>query len=309
MNKEILYIIIRYMFDHNFMFEDDENYENYTIKKSFIKKLRKSLKNNQKITRLRDESSQNDNIKSFFTEDKKQGFPVFNTGGKTYYLSTNKSYKGSKKTYIKNKKIYFIPNILKERITMYVCGPSGVGKTTFIKNVCKKLDEINKKRFKKGFSKYLLSKKNKDVSIDGLKNLVRFDIDVKNPIKDLSNYKNSIFIFDDYENILDKKEKRATHNLLNTILNVGRDQNLNCIISSHLINKNYDSRNILNEVMYVVIYPKSGCDRAIKYYLDNYLMMKKDMIQKILDCDSRYVILHKSYPMCAITENEAFIIE
>lgn len=246
---------------------------------------------------------------SYLTYDKSQeGFPIVRTPKGIIYACSYKIKNDKLFKEIHNTECVLIPNSQNDRMTIYICGISGAGKTTFSRKIC---NEIEKIKGGKNIEKILISKKKSDENIDCLKNLTRIDIDkyMKNPIKDLRKYKNKIFIFDDVDTFPNKKMKHAVYNLIDSVLNTGRTTKNDCIITSHLINKGYFSKNILNECPYITFFGNSGSDYAISYYLKTYLGYNKNLIHKLLSLPSRYVTIYKSHPQIAIYENGCFIID
>lgn len=123
---------------------------------------------------------------------------------------------------------------------------------------------------------------------------------VENPIDITSEVdkKGALCIFDDYSNIHDKKIKLAIINLINDVLELGRQYKIYCLITSHLINGNDKkmTRTIFDESHNITIYPRAGNIYGIKYMLKNYLGFSKETIDKIINLNSRWVTISKTYP-------------
>jgi septin family protein len=109
---------------------------------------------------------------------------------------------------------------------MMVVGPSGSGKSYFVKKYC----EQYIKKLKIEIYMYFLNLK-EDSSLDTLKNkLKRFKLDSslhEDPI-DVEDLKESCVIFDDTDCIADKKIRQAVITLLDQCLEVGRHWKTDC---------------------------------------------------------------------------------
>lgn len=204
-------------------------------------------------------------------------------------------------------KIVPVPNILK-RECVYICGPSGCGKSTLVGEYLK--------TFKKAFPKYaiyIFSRKSNDVALDYL-NPIWFPINqdmVDNPIDIIKELKNgACVVFDDCATFSDKGIKTSLSNLMKDILEVGRAQNIYCLITSHLVNPNEkkDGRVIFNESDNITIFPKGGNTYAISYALKNYLGLSKSSIDRILNLKSRWVLISKTFPNYVLYENGCYIV-
>jgi len=64
----------------------------------------------------------------------------------------------------------------------------------------------------------------------------------------------------------------------------------------------------LNEAHSVTIFPTGLGGRSLKYLLDSYMGLDKEQIKKIKKLESRWVTITKTYPMCVLSEKEAYIL-
>lgn len=203
--------------------------------------------------------------------------------------------------------IFPVPNVF-ERECIYIAAPSGSGKSTFVG----KYLESFKKAFP-DFPIFIISRKNKDPALDFLKPkriIINKDL-VTNPIDiTLDIDKGACFVFDDVMTIFEDDIKKAVLKLMADILDVGREQQIYCIITNHLINPNEKktARTIFNESHCNVIFPKSGKKYSLNYFLTKTLLFDKNITNKILELNSRWVLISNTCPNYVLHEHGAFII-
>jgi hypothetical protein len=160
------------------------------------------------------------------------------------------------------------------RQVYYIAGKSNSGKSTFAGKLAKKF-----KVQYPGKPIYIFSMLDNDPALEGF-GAYRIKIDqnlIDNPIDIQSELKGgSLVIFDDItaETFTDAKLNKEIQTLKIKILEYGRKNNINCIITSHLINPNDRKfgRIIMNELTKLVIFPNgssahpaiatSACGRA-----------------------------------------------
>ena len=113
----------------------------------------------------------------------------------------------------------------------------------------------------------------------------------------------SVVIFDDIDIITNKRQKEAVYDILNNILEVGRHHKITCIVTMHLPTNGRETRRILNEAHAYVYFPHSAGGK-IKYLLQEYLDIDKQMIRYFKGCHSRWCCIFKNYPMAYMLEHE-----
>lgn len=204
-----------------------------------------------------------------------------------------------------NGKLQPIPDITTRSVAL-VCGPSGSGKSTYASEYLKMYRALFPKN-----PIYVFSRLDKDPVIDQLRPY-RIKIDeelIENPIDIIQEMHDCIVLFDDTDTIQDDKLKKIVSKLKNDILETGRHNNIYVIITSHLINGNdkKDTRTMLNECHSLTVFPKSGSSYAITYALKNYFGFNNQLIKRILESDSRWVTINKTYPQYVMTQNEIYI--
>lgn len=112
--------------------------------------------------------------------------------------------------------------------------------------------------------------KGKDVTSYQIYDLKKFEKD----------YGNSVWLFDDYEN-MDEATLKKVKFLRDHMLTTGRHYHANMIICNHLTNFGGDSRLIMAETHCFVLFNK-GTARSKKYFLQNYLDMDKKQVKRVL---------------------------
>lgn len=187
----------------------------------------------------------------------------------------------------------------------YISGPSGSGKSYLAAQIIK---EYKREKPKNPF--YLFSRLKDDECLDKLKPL-RIEIDESlytDPI-DVEELDKSIVLFDDIQTISDKKIAGAVANLRDSILEVGRHFDTKIIATTHNLVDHKNTRLLLVEASNVVIFPKCGDTFHINRFLQVYVGLKKNMMDRILSTkNSRWVLVHKKAPQYIMTEKELYLL-
>lgn len=216
-----------------------------------------------------------------------------------------------RKEFYSSHKLIPLPN-LEKRAVEYITGPAGSGKSTMCANLAQ---EFKKTYPEKSILIFCRSEVKNDPAYAKL-NPKQFELTndiVVNPIdieKEL-NPKGSLCIFDDTETILDKKIHSAVEKLIIDALVCGRKLDCSVFVTSHLVipqSGKHFSRNLLNEVDTVTVFPKFGSKNQIEYALKTYWSLDKQEIEKIMKIDSRWIRVTKSYPRYVMYENGCYLL-
>jgi len=199
-----------------------------------------------------------------------------------------------------------IPRTDGQRECIYVCGPSGSGKSYWTAMYLKEYLKIWPDR-----KAYLFSRKDYDPAFNNINNLNRIVINeemIKCPEQfKYTEFADSLVIFDDidtFEPII----KAFLMHIVNDLLEMGRQDNVSVIRMSHLLNKGIETKTILNEMNSIVIFPHGSSFYAIEYCLRNYLGLSKEQIKKIHSLPSRWVEIFKNYPMTVLYEKGIYLL-
>lgn len=223
------------------------------------------------------------------------------------YLSVNPNDDSGLQTYTTIDKItpYINPNT--ERSIYYVVGGSGSGKTTYIKKLLKSY----KKLYSKG--KIVIISAVNDGDFDEFKDIIQLspkklaeDLDF-DPNEFISNetLKNSFFILDDVDTLI-PKERAYVWAICNSILQIGRHNNINLALVSHQPSNYSQTRIVLNETHYITIF-RRNLDGKYKTFLERYFNIDKIYFKKLLEIKTRWITISKLYPSFIFTENEALM--
>lgn len=192
-----------------------------------------------------------------------------------------------------------------KRQIYYIAGASGSGKSYIARHLSE--------QYQKTFSKrtvYLVSKLKEDATLDGMKiPPVRLNIDklVETPLKDLEPLRETLIIFDDYDT-LEGKEGKAVQQLIDDICIMGRHTVTSLLILSHHLSNFKKTRLCLTEATHFVLYPQSTGAHALNYFLKTYVGMGPKEVQTLKKSGSRWLCIHKNFPIFYITETEAGLI-
>jgi hypothetical protein len=205
-----------------------------------------------------------------------------------------------------NEKFQQIPNPNTERQILYITGRSGSGKSYYTLHYCREYQKIYPKR-----SIYLFSALESDETLDQLKGLKRIKLSEEfcNDDIEAEDFKESMVIFDDTDVISSKVIRNKVNGIMNQILQVGRHFEISCIITTHTACNGGSTKIVLNEAHSVVLFPNGLGGRSMKYLLDSYLGLDKGQIKKIKNLKSRWVCINKTFPMCVLSEREAYIVK
>ena len=192
-----------------------------------------------------------------------------------------------------------------KRFIYYIAGASGSGKSYIAKHIA----EQYQKQFK-GRPVYLVSKLKEDETLDGMTDRpIRLNIEklIATPMKDLEPLRESLVIFDDYDT-LQGKEAKAVQTLIDDICIMGRHTVTSILILSHHLSNYKSTRLCLTEATHFVVYPQSTGAHALNYFLKTYVGMGPKEVQAIKNTGSRWLCIHKNFPIYYITETEAGLI-
>lgn len=184
---------------------------------------------------------------------------------------------------------------------IYICGPGGCGKTTWIRQYI----SLFKKKYPKS-EVLLFSSKDHDKKIDDL-GVKRLDIDddvLQNPftMQELSKMSSPVLtIFDDIENFGNKKINLEISRLRDEILTNGRSYGIFCLYVHHDPCDYKNTKTQIFEANKVVIFPKRCGEGTYDYLLEKKLHLKKKVISEINHLKSDWVCINKGLPNTIIS--------
>jgi len=185
------------------------------------------------------------------------------------------------------------------RQVLYVCGASGSGKSYFMKTFVLNYHKIFPKR-----PIFLFSALGSDETLDKIKTIKRVEIndEFMDEVFEISDFANSLILFDDCDTISEKAKKMKVMSIFNMIAELGRHENVSTAWLSHTANAGHETKKILNESTSVTFFPQTMGNRALKYLLETTFGLDKKQIEKIRNLDSRAVTILKTYPMTLMSE-------
>ena len=188
-----------------------------------------------------------------------------------------------------NEQFMLSPDKNTERITMYVCGSAGSGKSYFVAQFC----EEYHKTFKSN-QIYLISENDEDKAFDSKDYIKRIEIsDLDSNPLDWKEFQDCLIIFDDIDSIKGKLGK-TIDDMRDKLLKNSRKFRVSVISTSHDA-CGIKLKSVLNESKTIVFF-MMNYNRSLKYLLENYLGLSKNVIEKLKNSKSRWTAFTKSYP-------------
>ncbi len=187
---------------------------------------------------------------------------------------------------------------------IYITARRNAGKSTMVNYFIKDYLKNNKKN-----NVYLISKLINDDSIQDLKRLIRIPMnDLLEEINTigLDYFRDSIVCFDDISDSKISNDLQIKFNkFIVEMIENSRHYNINIILTSHIACDNYKTRNILNEMNSLVIFPKYSNFASNERLLKNYIGFSKNQIEDIKNIkNSRWVFLRTIGIKYILTEKQ-----
>ena len=195
-----------------------------------------------------------------------------------------------------------------KRVTMFIAGAQGCGKSFFIADILKQLRKDKPDRPIILFTG--LDEKDKNFAGLPIK-LANLDRITEFTIEGLRfNGRGSICVFDDIDRIRDSKKLKAVHDLALEILSNGRDHktqsgkaDIDIIVSNHEINDYRRTKYYLSDSEYVVLFPQATTYQQMDIILKK-IGVDSKIAESIKKSPSRNVIIHKNYPLYYISSHK-----
>ena len=151
----------------------------------------------------------------------------------------------------------------------------------------------------------------KDVVLDRLKGVERFDIDEMNEGDEkitAEDLMQSICLLDDVDTIADKKIRVEILELRDDLLETGRHQRVTTICFTHQIFQGTKGKKTLSETTSVVLFPRAGSMYHIERYVKVYCGLPSKTLKRVIQVPSRWVLISRTYPMYVVHERGAFLL-
>ena len=196
-----------------------------------------------------------------------------------------------------------------QRQAVYLCGMSGVGKTTTIIQYIK---EFHAKYPKARI--LLFSSKSHDANLDTMSYVERIKITEDMLVNQMTlaeisaRSKPVLTVWDDVEDFSTPKLTKEIERLLNEVLRNGRSYGIYAIYSHHQPCDYIRTRNLLFEATHVIIYPRRSGKEAYNYLMEKKLNLNKKTIEIINKTFSNYVCIKKSVPQVVISDKYILLV-
>lgn len=186
---------------------------------------------------------------------------------------------------------------------LMVAGPTGCGKSTFCAQWAKVWQALNPEK-----NVYLFARQEDDHAFDGLEcEEIVVDDNILDRKLGIDDFVDSLVIFDDMDNLQDKKVSLYIHKLLDDLMACGRKKGCSVIYMSHLFLARDKTKIALSETNKIVFFPGPGI-RQIKNVLKDYICMETPMINMLTNVRSRWCCLERDSPQYLIYQKGVFLL-
>lgn len=205
----------------------------------------------------------------------------------------------------------FIP-IHNADFTEYIVGRRGCGKSTYVNEFIKYMNKCIDDKLKFVF----VSRLETDDSIKLPDNAIRihpneliteeYEEGDEEDNELFNSLKNSIIIFDDiHDSKMTDKMKKKLQSFIIDVLENSRHYNIQVMMTSHMICNYRQTRQILNELSNIVVYPQYSTSHQIEYVLKEFFGIKNKLLNKILNNkSSRWLNISSINPKVIISQHE-----
>ncbi len=132
----------------------------------------------------------------------------------------------------------------------------------------------------------------------------------ENPItkvEELTEFKDSMCIFDDINSIPDLKTKKAIVAIRDLILQCGRHENVSCMVTSHLALDRGLTAYPIKESDYFVVFPQANKQQT-RSLLTKYGDFSKPELEKVMKLNTRWVQISRNNPAFVLYTEGAYLI-
>ena len=209
----------------------------------------------------------------------------------------------------------------KERITMFIAGTQGCGKSYFISEFLDDYQLAHPERPVRLFTGLKEKDKHFERHADRIvrarmrsKYLDEMDLETMRYNKKKQRT-GCLLIFDDVDRIRDPEVKKMTYRILYDALCNGRDHetqeghaDIDVVVTNHEINDYQNTKYILTECNYIVLFPYFTTAEQIERVLKK-IGVNKHLMKQIIKYQGRALIIHRTAPMYCITHSKIFLLK
>jgi len=190
---------------------------------------------------------------------------------------------------------------------VYLAGQSYCGKSTMAAKLAQDWNQV----FPKSKVAYISYNENDKACNDKkIDNFLQIKIDeniLKDPLE-LDEFHDKLCVFDDISAYGDPKIIKALEQFQTKCINAGRHKSIGTIICRQKLLDGWKSSDILNGIHQLITFPHSGSRFQLRNYLKSHLHLPKNKIDKILNVNSRWVLINLVNPVYVLHAKGAFII-
>lgn len=220
--------------------------------------------------------------------------------GTIIYFNTEDEKRGEE-YYETNNKLSVIP--LEEHNIIFVAGAPNSGKSYWTNQYALLYKKIFNRRI------ILFTRNEEDDTYKKDKKIyTKILIDETMKKYDLSELKNSLVIFDDIETAQHPQVTKYLYSLMDDIIKNGRHENISVIFCNQQMRMYLKTRNILENMTAIVIFPKYTSKFHLGKVLRDHLDMSPDEMKYAYELPSRWVYIRKICPKYIIHEHGVYIV-
>lgn len=210
--------------------------------------------------------------------------------------------KADKEFRVEDGKMVVLPDEKPERI--FVAARSGAGKSCWAASYMREYLDIFPTR-----KIYLFSTHEDERAYQQIEHTaIPLDADFVTLLPSLDDLKGSLCVFDDCDNLTDKKIGQACDALNANLVANGRKYDIHVLTLAHMVTEYRRTRFQLMEANRTVIFPQGGSQYHNQRYLKVYAGLSAPQIKAVLSERSRWICLDLRAPPSYVTENAVVVL-